>query len=72
MMESYLNTYVDRRMKLLVDEWQLANRADIQDFSRRIEALSNDIARMDTVGKEAALRLDYLEARAKRLEALLK
>lgn len=72
MMDDYLNTYVDRRMKLLIEEWQLATRNEIKDFSARIDVLSAEITRLDGVEKYAAAKLDSLEARAKRVEALLK
>ena len=32
-MDSYLNAYVDRRMKYIVDEWDLATKADLSDFA---------------------------------------
>ena len=32
-MNSYLNAYVDRRMKYIVEEWDLATKADLVDFT---------------------------------------
>ena len=33
-MDSYLNAYVDRRMKYIVEEYDLSTRNDLVDFTR--------------------------------------
>ena len=35
-MDRYMNAYIDRRMKLVIDDWQLATTADIRDLSQRL------------------------------------
>lgn len=72
MIDKYLNTYIDRRMKLLIEEWQLATKAEVRDYSARIDTLCAEITRLDGVERNALGRLESLEARAKRVEALLK
>ena len=69
MFDRYLNTYVDRRMKYVIDEWQLATRNDIADFERRLNALSNEAARLTGVEKAVETKLGSLEQRARNLEA---
>ena len=66
--DSYMNTYLDRRMKYLIEEWQLATRHDVRDFSARLLGLSEEISRIDAVEKAATDRLSALEDRAKRME----
>ena len=59
MFDRYLNTYVDRRMKYVIEEWQLATRNDIADFERRINALSNEAARLTGVEKAVETKLGF-------------
>ncbi len=67
-MNSYLNTYVDRRMQAVVDEWELSTRADLSDLVRRLDALEKEIPLRQAFEKSAADRLTSLEARAKKLK----
>jgi hypothetical protein len=69
MIDKYMNAYLDRRMKYLIEEWQIATKLDVADFSMRLSALSNEVNRLATSGKDAEAKLSILEARAKRLEA---
>jgi len=69
MMDRYMNKYMDRRMKYVVEEWNLATRNDIVDFQRRLNALSNEATRLAGVEKNIDIKLTSLEERAKRLEA---
>jgi hypothetical protein len=66
-MDSYLNAYVDRRMKYIVDEWDLATKADLSDFASRLAALEQEIPRLKVFGQEAADKLSGLETRAAHL-----
>jgi polyhydroxyalkanoate synthesis regulator phasin len=66
--DSYMNKYLDRRMKYLIEEWDLSTRQDTQDFEHRLESLeeaSHEIQDFET-GAEA--KLDELEARLKKLQ----
>lgn len=67
-MNSYLNAYVDRRMKTIVDEWDLSTRTDLADTTRRIEALEQEIPRLKAFEHAAADKLTELENRAARLK----
>lgn len=67
-MNSYLNTYVDRRMQAVVDEWELSTRADLSDLVRRLDALEKEIPLRQAFEKTAGDRLTSLEARAKKLK----
>jgi hypothetical protein len=67
-MNSYLDAYVDRRMKYIVDEWDLATKADLSEFTGRLEALEQEIPRLRAFDRAAADRLTGLETRAAKLK----
>ena len=69
MMDNYLNAYLDRRMKYLIEEWQIATKNDMVDISNRLNALSDEAARLAASGKNTDAKLSELEARAKKLGA---
>jgi len=69
MFDRYLNAYIDRRMKYVIEEWQIATRNDIADFQKRLNALSNEATRLSGVEKNIDGKLTSLEERAKKLEA---
>ena len=62
-MDSYMNAYLDRRMKNLIQDWDLATRNDLGDFETRLHAIeetSKDIASFET---SAEIKLEELEHR---------
>ena len=67
-MDSYLNAYVDRRMKYIVEEYDLSTRNDLVEFTTRLDALEQEIPRLNTFEQEAADKLAALEARARDLK----
>ena len=67
-MDSYLNAYVDRRMKYVVEEWDLATGNDLSDFTSRLYALEQEIPRLKGFEKSAADKLTELETRAGKLK----
>lgn len=69
MIEKYMNTYLDRRMKYLIEEWQIATKNEVADFSNRLNAISNEATKLAAFEKNAEVKLSALEARAKKLEA---
>jgi len=64
-----MNKYLDRRMKYLIEEWQIATKNEVADFSTRLNALSAEAAKLATFEKNTDEKLSALEARAKKLEA---
>ena len=62
-MDSYMNAYLDRRMKNLIQDWDLATQNDLGDFETRlhhIEETSKQIASFET---GAEIKLEELEHR---------
>ena len=69
MIDKYMNTYLDRRMKYLIEEWQIATKNDVADLSKRLNVLSNEATKLAAFEKTTDAKLSVLEARAKKLEA---
>jgi hypothetical protein len=67
-MNTYLDAYVDRRMKNIVNEWDLSTGADLTDFVDRLDALELEIPRMKAFEHAASDKLTELESRARKLK----
>jgi len=68
--DSYLNAYVDRRMKYVIEEWELATRNDLADFTTRLGVVEQEIPRIKSFELKASDKLAELEARAKKLKEM--
>jgi len=67
-MDSYLNAYVDRRMKYLVEEYDLTTQGELADFTVRLASIEREVPKLASFEKEAADKLSALEARAAALK----
>ena len=67
-MNSYLDAYVDRRMKYIVDEWDLSTKPELSEFTSRLAALEQEIPRIKAFDHAAADKLTELETRAAKLK----
>jgi len=67
-MNTYLGAYVDRRMKYIIEEWDLATRTELSDFTARLDAIEQEIPRLKAFEHTAADKLTELENRAARLK----
>jgi hypothetical protein len=61
--DNYVHGYLDRRMKYLIEEWNLARKGDLGDFPKRMEALDLGMDQMKAYEKTASARLGELEDR---------
>ncbi len=66
--DKYLNAYVDRRMKYIVDEWDLSTRTDLSDFTGRLNAIEQEIPHLKAFEHTASDKLTELENRAGKLK----
>ena len=66
--DKYLNAYVDRRMKYIVDEWDLSTRTDLTDFTSRLGAIEQEIPLLKSFEQTASDKLTELETRAGKLK----
>jgi hypothetical protein len=67
-MKNYMNAYVDRRMKSVVDEWDLSRKDDVADFTARLDAIEQEIPRLKESKKANVEKLTELETRARKLK----
>jgi polyhydroxyalkanoate synthesis regulator phasin len=67
-MKNYMNAYVDRRMKSVVEEWDLSRKEDITDFTARLDAIEQEIPRLKESKKASVEKLMELEIRARKLK----
>jgi hypothetical protein len=67
-MKNYMNAYVDRRMKSVVDEWDLSRKDDVLDFTSRLDAIEQEIPRLKESKKASLEKLMELEIRARKLK----
>lgn len=62
-MDSYMNAYLDRRMKNLIQDWDLATRNDIDDFETRMKAIEETTTQIASLETSAEIKLEELEHR---------
>ena len=61
--DNYMNTYLDRRMKDVIEEWNLGTRRDFGDFTQRLRFVEKEIQELGVFEKGADERLAVLEQR---------
>lgn len=67
-MDRYMNAYLDRRMKYLIQDWDLATGNDLADFESRLSSLEDTLGEVESFENTAGERLDRLEQRLRRLK----
>jgi hypothetical protein len=65
--DNYVSGYLDRRMKYLIEEWNLARKGELGDFPGRMEALDREMEPMKAFEKAAEARIEGLEDRYRKL-----
>ncbi|MDD1706018.1 MAG: hypothetical protein LUQ12_03140 [Methanoregulaceae archaeon] len=67
-MDSYMNAYLDRRMKNLIQDWDLATENDLGDFESRLRAIEETTKQIGSFETSAEIKLENLEQRLLRLK----
>jgi hypothetical protein len=67
-MDSYMNAYLDRRMKNLIQDWDLATENDLGDFESRLRAIEETTKQIESFETSAEIKLDELSQRLSRLK----
>ncbi|HOJ96057.1 MAG TPA: hypothetical protein PK024_04365 [Methanospirillum sp.] len=71
-LDTYLNAYLDRRMKLMIDDWQLGTTADLRDLSQRFRQVKHEVERLKSFERESQDRMDRMEERIRRISERMK
>jgi len=71
-MDNYLNSYLDRRMKLMIDEWQISTTSDLKDLSLRYHRVKDEVESLKTFERQSQDRMDRMEERVRSLRERMK
>ena len=71
-MENYLNAYLDRRMKDMIDEWQIATTSDIRDLSQRYHKVLKEVDNLKSFERVSKDRMDRMEERIRTIREMTK
>jgi len=65
--DDYMNTYLDRRMKNIVEEWNLGTMKDFGDYLVRLRSVEAEILEMGDFTYEAKEKLTNMEERLEKV-----
>lgn len=68
LIDDYIDEYIDKNMETLMEEWQLATKRDVTDFTKRVKALEREISPLAEFEAYASERLTTLEERLKKIK----
>lgn len=71
-MDNYLNAYLDRRMKDMIDEWQIATTSDIRDLSQRYHKVLKEVDNLKSFERVSKDRMDRMEERIRTIREMTK
>lgn len=70
-LNNYLSGYLDRRMPQIIVEFQLTTSDDLDDLTRRLSRVNDDLKHLKEFEKKADSTLSNLEERVLHLKELL-
>ena len=70
--DSYMGSYLDRRMKYMIEEWSLGTQRDLGDFEVRLKGIETAMQELDKFEMEADAKLSDLEKRVERIKGVKK
>ena len=66
----YMNSYLDRRMKYIIEEWNLGTMRDFGDYQVRLRSLETEISEMKGFTKDSATKLTDMEERLEKIRGV--
>lgn len=66
-LDNYLSAYLDRRMNLIISDWQISTKDDLNDLHQRFSRVLDNLNELKVFEKETGERLSGLEERVKNL-----
>lgn len=67
-MDNYLNSYLDRRMKLIIDDWQLGTKTEIRSVAERYTKVKSEVESLKAFERESKDRMDRIEERIRAIQ----
>ncbi|NLV26789.1 MAG: hypothetical protein GXY48_06445, partial [Methanomicrobiales archaeon] len=61
------SSYLDRRMNLIISDWQLSTKDDLNDLHQRFSRVQDNLNDLKVFEKETGDRLSGLEERVKNI-----
>ncbi|NLV26074.1 MAG: hypothetical protein GXY48_02740, partial [Methanomicrobiales archaeon] len=61
------SSYLDRRMNLIISDWQLSTKDDLNDLHQRFSRVQDNLNDLKVFEKETDERLSGLEERVKNI-----
>lgn len=66
--DNYLSGYLDRRMSMIIEDWQISTRNDLTDITQRFHRVQDELVALKSFERETSTRLTDLEARVRKLK----
>lgn len=70
--DNYLSGYLDRRMSMIIEEWQLSTRNDLTDLTQRFHRVQDDLVGLKSFERDTSTKLNDLETRVRLLKEKVK
>jgi hypothetical protein len=70
--DNYLSGYLDRRMSMIIEEWQLSTRNDLTDLTQRFHRVQDELVGLKSFERETSTKLSDLETRVRLLKEKVK
>ncbi|HWQ63512.1 MAG TPA: hypothetical protein VN429_03780 [Methanospirillum sp.] len=71
-LDNYLSGYLDRRMSMIIEEWQLSTRNDLTDLTQRFHRVQDELVGLKSFERETSTKLSDLETRVRLLKEKVK
>ena len=65
--DGYMNAYLDRRMKDVIDEWNLGTMRDLGNYPSRLRSVETDIQDMVQFTRDADMKLADINQRLQKV-----
>lgn len=65
---NYMNSYLDRRMKHIIEEWNLGTMRDFGDYHIRLQSIEAEISEMKGFTKGSSTKLTEMEERIEKIK----
>ncbi|MFA5394688.1 MAG: hypothetical protein GX097_06320 [Methanomicrobiales archaeon] len=65
--DGYMNAYLDRRMRDIIEEWNLGTVRDLEDYPERLRSVETEIQDMGRFTRQADTKLTEINQRLQKV-----